>query len=190
MSLSCHTRASQFSIQLCQTALSRLSWATHDGKIWGPLQNSIRRQNWWISLKNFLAYSGSITTPDGATVIVLDYDWQTWRLPKVGSISWSTPTSDCHMIPPSHNIFSNLEPVLHVNDDTYVPDLFSNERTCQFVTVVCNSVSSSEVLHTPAEVDGHEGTGTLYNRLQSLDDIHYSTVRYTSPSPQIRGARI
>jgi len=44
-----------------------------------------------FSSEQFPLYGGSVTTPDGSTVIVMEYVNHTWRLPKAGSPAVSIP---------------------------------------------------------------------------------------------------
>jgi len=94
------------------------------------------------SLKAVLLYGGTITTPDGKTIIVMEYAQHTWRLPLPSNKRFSKPklltratsenfvdlrSTGSSFIDPS-NSFYMLDEINDVDDEGYVPDYLNQDR--------------------------------------------------------------
>jgi len=95
-----------------------------------------------FSLKAVPLYGGTITTPDGKTMIVMEYVQHTWRLPLPSNKRFSKPkllpraTSEIFVdlrsagssfIDPS-NSFHMLDEINNVDDEGYVPAYLTQNR--------------------------------------------------------------
>jgi len=95
-----------------------------------------------FSLKAVPLYSGTITTPDGRTIIVMEYAQHTWRLPLPSNKRFSKPkllpraTSeifvDLRSTGSSFNdhsySFHMLDEIIDVDDEGYVPAYLTQDR--------------------------------------------------------------
>jgi len=138
----------------------------------------------------FPLYGGSVTTPDGSTVIIMEYVNHTWRLPKVpvGSPVLSMPLppkslyslfisaedlSDIVVMSniPTCNSFSSLPKDLDSDIEAYVPTFLSNERVQrrlqQRFENVCRLRKEAVTLH---RAHGHPNNQTSLN----LEGTRYS----------------
>ena len=88
-----------------------------------------------FSLKAILLYGGTTTTPDGKTIIVMEYTQYTWRLPLPSNKRFSKPklpscatsenfvdtrSTSSSFIDPS-NSFHMLDKINNVDHEAYVP---------------------------------------------------------------------
>ena len=102
-----------------------------------------------LSLKAVLLYGGTITTPDGKTIIVngktiivMEYAQHTWRLPLTSDKRFSKPkllpratseifvdlrSTDSSFINPS-NSFHMLDKINNVDNEGYVNDYLTQDR--------------------------------------------------------------
>jgi len=91
-----------------------------------------------FSLKTVPLYGGTITTPDGKTIIVMDYAQHMWRLPLPSNKRFSKPratsesfvdlrSTSSSFIDPS-NSFHMLDEIKDVDDEGYVPAYLTQDR--------------------------------------------------------------
>jgi len=95
-----------------------------------------------FSLKTFPLYSGTITTPDRKTIIVMGYAQHTWRhplpsnkrfskqkmLPSATSENFVDLRSTCRSFIDPSNSFHMLDEIDDVNDEGYVPAYLTQDR--------------------------------------------------------------
>jgi hypothetical protein len=144
----------------------------------------------------FPQHGGSVTTPDGSTVIVMEYVNHTWRLPKVGSPVLSMPLppkslssslisaedlSDIVITSniPTCNSFSSLPEDFDSSTEAYVPTFLSNERVegrlQQRFENMCRLRKEAVTLH---RAHGHPNNRTLLMNLEAHGIPHKHLKRY------------
>jgi len=104
----------------------------------------------------FPLYGGSVTTPDGCTVIVMEYV-STWRLPKVGSPVFSMP------LPPK-SLSSSLisaEDVSHIVITSKIP-------TCNNFSSLPEDFDSSTEAYEPTFLSNERVEGRLQQRFENM----------------------
>ena len=149
-----------------------------------------------FSSKQFPLYGGTVTSPDGSTVIVMEYVSHTWRLPKPGGAhthltkpqslpSLENPSLSLNILdeePLAENIevrvshensFSALGDDFDNSDEAYVPEFLSQERVAgrlqQRFEVMCK--------HRQEAMNAHRGNGHPNNR-QLLLNMEAAGVPY------------
>ena len=95
-----------------------------------------------FSLKAVPLYGGTITTPDGKTMIVMEYAHHIWRLPLSSNKRFSKPkllpratsenfvdlrSTGSSFIDPC-NSFHMLDEINYVDDEGYVPDYLTQDQ--------------------------------------------------------------
>ena len=144
----------------------------------------------------FPLYGGRVTTPDGSTVIVMEYVNHTWRLPKMGSPVLSMPflpkslsssltsagdLSDIVITSniPTCNSFSSLPEDFDSCTEAYVPTFLSNERVegrlQQRFENMCRLRKEAVTLH---RAHGHPNNRTLLLNLEAHGIPHKHFKRY------------
>jgi len=95
-----------------------------------------------FSLKTFPLCGGTITTPDRKTIIVMEYDQHTWRLPFPSNKRVSKPKMLPHTTPEAFsdlrstsrsfidpsNSFNMLDEIENVDDEGYMPAYLTQDR--------------------------------------------------------------
>jgi len=150
----------------------------------------------------FPLYGGSVTTPDGSTVIVMEYVNRIWRLSKLGSpaVSMTLPqksltsslisAEDLSDIVITSNVptcntvgtFSSLPEDLDSSSEAYVPTFLSNKRVegrlQQRFEIMCRLRKEAVTLHRAHQ---HPNNRTLLvnHDLEAHCILHKHLKRYT-----------